>query len=304
MSSTPVRIAVFSDLHLGWRNWPPRSSTGLLKHLIDHISGSQPHVVICTGDLLDSPLSPLAWHQARQLLDGLQEKCGDQCVMRWVPGDHDLAIGGKIVIKRFANAILRRRFGSYRLEDEYLACPELGLTLLGVGTVLSFWQSLSRWSFGHESRPYSKVPDEVLSLLARTRNELRSKLEHIVPETLKIAAMHHFPLHVLPADGSTTRVTANSVGLLLSLLAKDGTHLLLHGDAHRPACYRLTICSDSLEREIVVLCAGRIKPDRPSKNTYMLITVESTGEISVQVYRMVGGQAFEPAERYDIRNPT
>jgi hypothetical protein len=302
-TSAAVRIALFSDLHLGLRHWPPPSSSGLLDYLVDHISGNQPHIVICTGDLLDSPLSPLAWSQAQRLLNRLQEKCGDQCPVQWIPGDHDLAIRGKIAIKQFVHAILRRRFSSYRLEDDCLARPDLGLTLLGVATIPSLWQSLSRWWSGTGPHPDHGVPNEALDPLAGAKTEQGSKHENLVPQTLRIAAMHHIPLHILPGDGSTTRLTPDRAGLLLATLAEDGTHLLLHGDAHRPAHYRLTICLNGLEREIITLCPGRIKPEKPWKNTYMLISVGSTGEISVQLYRMVGGQTFEPADRYEFTSP-
>lgn len=274
-----------------------------MNHLLGHIVGQHPHIVICTGDLLDSPLSPLGWYQARQLLNGLQEKCGNQCTVRWVPGDHDLAIGGKISIKRVAHAVLRKCFRRYLLDDNPFECPMLGVTLLGVDSVQPFWQSLGRWLFRYKSHPYHEVPNEVLNRLAKAQSELRWKPGDISPNNLKIVAMHHLPLHTIPVEGSTTKLTAHSAGPLLLALAENGTNLLLHGDLHRPAYYRLTVCFDGLEREIISLCAGRIKTDDPWKNSYMLIIVRSVDEISAEVYRMVEGRTFEPAERHDIKNP-
>jgi hypothetical protein len=86
--SDPVRIVHLTDLHYGWRFndvlW--RNASNIIKSL-------NPHVIIVTGDLVNSPFR---WRFRSVLgkLEALRDSCPPTCLLYVIPGNHDTRVFG------------------------------------------------------------------------------------------------------------------------------------------------------------------------------------------------------------------
>lgn len=298
MSQVVARIAHISDLHFGWSGWPSYFSPALAEHLRDHLSTQKPDLVVCTGDVVNGPLSPLAYIKAKRFFSDVQKACGDNCRILLVPGNHDVSLLGILGLKSLAMWLLRKGLGEFRPQEGVRFLSELGVTFFGFDSNPPFFirPDFPRLEATFLTLARGEVSDKAIKTFSAKVADLKSEGKKAFSESFKIAALHHHPLPI-PYSGSDVYLVLVNAGSLLVELAKHQVDLILHGHKHYTAFSRVIINVDGRDYEIAVLGAGsatKIMDHEPKGNSYNLITIWSDGMVTSQQFVVQQGGTFAP----------
>jgi 3',5'-cyclic AMP phosphodiesterase CpdA len=279
-----MRIVHISDLHFGKHN------AALKDDLLGRMKKLRPTVIVCTGDLIDTPDEYLV-RQAETYLEELKNTCEpaspeDPCIL-FVPGNHDYSEHGFLWKSRKPiDRIVRAHENDYYFAGENV------------------------WIFGFDSASAGPVGgggvarDEDISRFHARYRELEDKQPEF-RRAFKIIALHHHPLPVNWDTDFTQRwLTLTNAGTFLSAALIRRVDLVLHGHEHLEARAHLrsTLGGDG-EHEVMVLSLGATlrSVENPNRNWFGLITVER-GHVAAAHYPSVGQVFSEDGQTIEIRS--
>lgn len=317
-----IRLAHLSDLHFG-----ANFDIALWKAVKAEVSQFRPHVLVVSGDMVDSP-NPLQLLAAKCELDDFAVHLSATLVV--VPGNHD-------VYRHGLNSLLSRRKPWFErifyndmseaikaAEEEYKERPGFKERYRSDPSSSLFSPLNPGGSFRRhiprlpESRPLVTRPncdvliatldsnkqsrwaklatgwvddDDLVSL----RDELESKSDRNY--LLRVAVVHH---HLLPIAFSHGRVVGaepfmvlHNAGTVLNLLAEHRFDLVLHGHKHVGQFARLDLSPrDEAGHSMAVVAAGCSALDSPNNNrgnSFNLVTVGGNGQLEVESFHYGGG---------------
>jgi 3',5'-cyclic-AMP phosphodiesterase len=212
ISSIPLRIAQFSDIHCGELTF----SEYAMRSIVDRINGMDPDIAVLAGDLTAAGYE-WEFEQAATWVSYIE---GPKLV---VPGNHDSRNVGWIHFERFFG----ERFSRYQQDFE----PERAERLMASGfTVVGIDSSEPDLDEGH---------------IGRERYDwIRKQFDR--PDHVKILVIHH---HLVPIPGTgRERNIITDAGDLLALLNQLDIDIVLSGHKHVPFFWGLNgilICNSS-----------------------------------------------------------
>lgn len=289
-----LTIAHISDLHIGdgWLRAP--YDRVLLRHLTKHLIRQKPDIIICAGDLVDTPLSTQGLRHAKRFLDQLAASL-KECAIRIVPGNHDVAIKGIVGIKSVFLSRFEREFSDYLLK------PDTPYITNKVAI------------FGFDSNPRfarfakGQISDREIKTFCEKMDELKDSRDF--PNLLKVAVLHHHPLPI-PQSGSDTLLALENAGSLLQVMGKQRVDLVLHGHKHYSASAKVAIFSESdgENHSLIVLGAGsaaRRGGHEPKGNMYNVVRLWEDGSITLEQFFVRSREAFprECSAPLQLRTP-
>lgn len=212
ISSIPLRIAQFSDIHCGELTF----SEDVMRSTVERINGLDPDLVVLAGDLTAAGYQ---W-EFEQAATWVERIDAPKVV---VPGNHDSRNVGYIHFERFFGD----RFSRYQVDFEPERSERLlasGLTVVGVD---------------------SSEPDLDEGHIGRERYDwIRKQFDR--PDHFKIVVIHH---HLVPIPGTgRERNIITDAGDLLALLDQLDIDIVLSGHKHVPFFWGLNgilICNSS-----------------------------------------------------------
>ena len=212
ISSIPLRIAQFSDIHCG----EPSFREDVMQAAVERINGLDADVVVMAGDLTAAGYE-WEFEQAAGWLDQI----GAPKMI--VPGNHDSRNVGYIHFERFFG----ERFSRYQRDLD----PERAERVLASGfTVVGVDSSQPDLDEGHVGR--------------ERYDWIRKQFDR--PDHVKILVIHH---HLVPIPGTgRERNIITDAGDLLALLNQLDIDIVLSGHKHVPFFWGLNgilICNSS-----------------------------------------------------------
>jgi len=286
-----IKIVHISDLHFGSSPWLGSHYEALASDLVRNIADRNPDLILCTGDLVNGPLTIRGFRCAKRFFNDVKVSCKDVPI-KFVPGNHDYAIWGMWGIKK----LLRRRFDRFVTNsfgpDAFLR-PNIPCKMAHVAL------------FGFDSNPNSpsflgargEVSHSELVQLAAGVNGLSAV--HGPAEFVKIAALHHHPMPI-PQAGGDYNISMRNAGIVLHQLAQNRIDLVLHGHRHFPHSSELRFLLGNSEHRLVILGIGSATQQRRNVhpgNMYNLVTIWSDGSIECESFFAQGTPTF--IERID-----
>jgi predicted phosphodiesterase len=313
----PTRIAHLSDLHFGGE-----FDEGIWRAVSETVINENPHLVIVSGDLVDSP-DPDHLYRAKKELEKLGADAKAKLFI--VPGNHDVFYLGNDIVKGrigwfdyifkeggvpgsrvlsgktgFAGGsgrhlawvpqMLRNFLGGYGKEEDPAVPPTSRagpsepeiFELTDLGVLLALLDSNAA------DQPVGFATGSVLS---EHILKLDSRLKQITtPHLVRIAVVHH---HVLPVSytvgklvGGEPFMVFHNAGTVLDMLARHRFDLVLHGHKHLTQFARIDFAPHTAEGyPIAVAAAGSAclrTPNNPRGNSFNLITVDDNGRMVVR----------------------
>ncbi|MGK9339804.1 metallophosphoesterase family protein [Sinorhizobium meliloti] len=318
-----IRLAHLSDLHFG-----PSFNIALWKAVRAEVMQFRPHVLVVSGDMVDSP-TPLQLLAAKCELDDFAAEAGATLVV--VPGNHDVyARGlGKLSARRdwFERIFYNNMEKVTKLaEEEYGERPAFTERYRSKPSTPYFASLLRRLAKGTfeahiparpQDRPLVSRPNCDVLIAALDSNNpgalglatgriddddlvsLREELETNNERNylLRVAVVHH---HLLPIAFSHGRLIGaepfmvlDNAGTVLNLLAEHRFDLVLHGHKHVAQFARLDLSPrDEAGHSMAVVAAGSSALDSPNNNRgncFNLVTVGGNGQLEVESFHYGGG---------------
>lgn len=97
-SGKPIRVALFSDLHMG-----PLVGNGRVRSLVKQVNALEPDLVLLVGDIVDEDVSRLAEERMAEALSGLSPRIGSFAVT----GNHEYYAGEEEAVSYLESAGIR-----------------------------------------------------------------------------------------------------------------------------------------------------------------------------------------------------
>jgi len=97
-SGKPIRVALFSDLHMG-----PLVGNGRVRNLVKQVNALDPDLVLLVGDIVDEDVSRLAEERMAEALSGLSPRIGSFAVT----GNHEYYAGEEEAVSYLESAGIR-----------------------------------------------------------------------------------------------------------------------------------------------------------------------------------------------------
>ncbi|MEW6768951.1 MAG: metallophosphoesterase [Pseudomonadota bacterium] len=242
---------------IGYMNWKRKRHaihrSEVLDELVADIHAQKPGHIAITGDLVNIAL-PLEFAAARQWL----ESVGSPKDISLVPGNHDAYVSG--IREHFPTAWADYMRGDDAASSTPATFPFVRrrgpLVLIGVSTAVPTAPFMATGRLGHEQR-----------------HALERLLSQIASDSVfRVLLIHHPPV---TSKGRWAARLQDS-NELLSLIARYGVDLVLHGHDHRHA----TIWLDGPDRKIPAIgvpSASAIARGHNQPAAYNLFSVEQTG---------------------------
>jgi predicted phosphodiesterase len=239
-----TRLVHLSDLHLrNEKSWATLKAVGLM------VPRYKPKALIVSGDFLDHPDPPVL-ARVRDTLLNICEKCGDNCQLIVVPGNHDYKEFG-LFRRKAANEEFKMIFGDWQK-------PRL-LQIEG-GRDLAIFTFDSNTNNPMVNFARGCVGNKEMNRFDEAHAQFLQQAGF--EDAYKIAVLHHHPLPIADTEESGHFQTdaylgLEDAGLFLRKMAKREVDLILHGHKHAPFLARVQVDIDQqTNRELVILAAG------------------------------------------------
>ena len=279
-----MKILHISDLHFGAHD--PNLKTSL----VDRATQIRPDLIVCTGDLADTP-DPDLLKNAFEYLKHLQSACGREIdgadntipTLIVVPGNHDYRVKGWLW-RPSGNAYAQVLDGVD--TDRYLERENV-------------------WIFGFDSAQKGKllgcgsITDEDVQRF-HTRYEVLTK-QHPdkFPGAIKIVAVHHHPFPVNWDFSERQRwLTMENAGRFLSAVLFRRIDVVLHGHEHLLAQARVASSLGANDHEVSIVSLGATlrKVSAPERNWFGVVNITSSG-VYADFYPSVGDAFAETPDQ-------
>jgi 3',5'-cyclic AMP phosphodiesterase CpdA len=296
-----LHIIHLSDAHFGknaHRFDPPPTPAGdtpkrdgypqLLQKLVEDLSGPDPGcpVIICiTGDLATAATYG-EFQEAEEFIRGLASApiLGKSRGMESIfltPGNHDVEYNGPDVGQRWQRYVelYNRLYGtSIKREDPWALVKlfdrtnETGAVILCLNSSIHVQRGAPDEERGHIDMKQLAAIDSSLKGLAAQDKEA----------SIRVALVHHHPVLIPPlAEPGRGYDAVHNSGKLLTILRRNGFHIVLHGHKHIPCNFTDDTQSPfwQQQRPLLIVAGGSVGstglPDYPNRcNCYNRITVK------------------------------
>lgn len=299
--SSTFRILHISDLHFGRQFNKPLWDyfTTLAKNLA-------PHLVVVTGDLVDTPVRRQL-KKAKGALDNLLAEIkanggADTCALLVIPGNHDTRLTGLIPVSRRLTLVTMAVLSAagYGVTQWLIPGPwwvkGFLLTILLIALVLltlldpfsTHFPPLQKpkryhangvtvevYPFDSASHAYwaasGRVPleDFVKAGLPPEAVDAASEPFSSDGYIYRVGVVHHHPLPVPYDDAAEATMVLANAGALLAEASKLDIRLILHGHRHHRHFGRVILRADRPEPlEVAVLAAGTLTRGRTVPERY------------------------------------
>lgn len=279
--SRTLRIAHLSDIH--FPSSDPVAAEDLLRKLVE----LNPHIVVLSGDLLNSPHA--GWSPMLAWLKNLREslKLHPSHVLT-IPGNHDMFFTGLSGLSPVAQQLFNSRLGLVspdHLQAPIFYCPRSGVAflLLDLNPIHAI--------FSAEGKVYKHRLARLTRLL-QSDPRLRS--------AAKILVTHHHPLPV-PHEGGDFLLATRGVHHLQRFCSEHHIDIVLHGHKHFATWSHLRLGGGSKVPFLLeILGAGaafhKNDNDRRGAN-FNFLTISSSGARHIrQFFRLPGSPGYLEAE--------
>lgn len=329
--NSEVRILHISDLHFGF--WFDKDSW---EDLSRYIVILKPHLLIITGDLVNSP-SRYRLKQAKNRIEELIAKLNDPEVkVIIVPGNHDTRFWGIIPITRrwflsfyffFIAALSLIGYLLFNWLDNFaLQILAVYLFLIAFFPLFSFayftnFETVfNKYIMKNRTRyPDLKIEifpfDSATEALAGARGKIPKKQFVRVsdgsltasPEAAsfyRMAILHHHPLPIPYDDQHEPLMVVDNAGAFLNEISHNRIRLILHGHKHNKHFSRITINAEQHnEYEVAVLATGSATAGINSTHQFHLLKLDYLGNIEVIPYEAKAGGTFVSNPSFFIEKP-
>ncbi len=314
-----VRIVHLSDLHVGHSFLPARWN-----EILDYLPQIKPHIIIVSGDLVDSPWRS-SLKRAQNFIGQLRQRAPAAAVVV-IPGNHDTRIFGIFSPRHSDLALLLLAAVGIALRFLFkphgLAVGCLGLPILAIFAWL--WTMIHRRGF-HRYFPqapalqtFNGLPVEILNFDSSTSDaawwaqgfipyERFSELDRLLrsrqmSRNVRIAVLHHHALPIPYDDEAEPMMILKDAGRFLAEVGKFSVPLVLHGHKHHYNFARVTIEADqSRTHQVAVLSCGSATSSRETATrgqNFNVITINRWGSAAITPYFSRDDRPFEPAPTF------
>jgi 3',5'-cyclic AMP phosphodiesterase CpdA len=300
-------IAHISDLHLSSDD--ARTNFRSLKEAILALD-PKPLAIIASGDFLDHPddglmpaaarkfnailgrPAPYSLADVREQLKELCQKCGENCRLIVVPGNHDYRQFG-LTAWRNSSAEFEKSFPDWR--DSVMLLNE-------VRPVAVFCLD-SNTNDARINVARGCVGKEEFLRLRQEIEKLRVKNADAFTKAFKIVVLHHHPLPIADAEesgywGTDRFLGLDDAGIFMREIATQEIDLVLHGHKHYTFNARIEVTAGSILRDVTIVAAGSgSKPGH--ENSFNLITIGSRS-VEAELWVRTKGVSFFARPAFSI----
>ncbi len=293
-------IAHISDLHLDSASRTDKGIWEALRQSLKEQCG-RVDLLVVSGDLVELPAwgSKKVFERAKKYLLELSKvldiDSGNRLLV--VPGNHDV---------RWLRGSLRHR--SKALENFKEVFKEQM-------PAYRFFRPLKLFAFLFDSNPKGFWPDlaagfvegDELVRLRKLVQEIRKDFPQEWQEAARIAVVHHHPMPIAATQvearkliGGEPYMLLKNASVFMTEVLRSDLELVLHGHRHYPAVSRAHFQEGgSLNRALTVVGAGSVGKEDDCKRSYGVLTLEDSGEVTLQEYRLEAAtySALKPARR-------
>lgn len=278
-------VAHISDLHF---KSDTRAEDSIWQALLADLESSQVDLIAVSGDLIDGAFRDNwgRWGVTKAIDNAYkfltETLCGGLDVdplkaLVVVPGNHDCRLKGLFSREALFDLFQQR----FQRQFEHKIIPSLSLSLFvfdsnkatlgGLATGLVGKEDLVRFSRLIQDVSTSELYDDVWNLSTR------------------VAMLHHHPMPIAATEhrGSITELEETlllkNAGQFMTQMVQTQIDLVLHGHKHCPAFSKATFPTEGgHEHTVAVVAAGSVSRAGKHPQSYNLITIADSKEVSLQ----------------------
>ena len=206
-----IRLVHISDLHFNKIDQDKKNA------FESDIKALKPHIIVITGDLVDSPWSRNNFDKAKEFVDLLQNYCSMVII---APGNHEKL--WKKSYKRFSDRFSVSPCCCYYLT--FKANRNVVFFVFDSTSLRHFWSQRG------------KITKNQLNSFKERINFLRAKYVQGYERSFKIVALHHHPLPTRKHRKEELLYLKNA-GEFIESLTEANIDMVLHGHKHDPVDY-------------------------------------------------------------------
>jgi 3',5'-cyclic AMP phosphodiesterase CpdA len=237
----PLKFVHISDLHFG------RVHSEKLEHLKKRLESIKPHLILITGDTVDSP-SKQNFGLAKDFLAYLSTQGWNYFL---VPGNHDRH--GEIDLEKWCAAFGMVR-GTYDCKLVKLGQGAY-VTIFLLDSTIAHYESSFETTISNALQVKGRIDDPQLHWIRSTHKWLLDNRRTEFLNSFKIAALHHHPVPTTTkAETKDLFLCLENAGEVLDCFSKLQIDVVLHGHQHDPTIQMLS--RHDPYKEMTILGAG------------------------------------------------
>lgn len=266
----PLKLAHISDLHFG-KVHPQK-----LEHLKKRLESASPHLILITGDIVDSP-SNTNFDLAKDFLAYLSTQGWKYFL---VPGNHDRH--GETDLAKWCAAFGVAR-GTYDCKLIKLGDGAY-VTLFLLDSTIAHYESSVETTIANVLQVKGRIDDPQLAWIRSTHKWLLDNRRTEFLNSFKIAALHHHPVPTTFKAGTKDLfLCLENAGEVLDCFSKLQMDLVLHGHQHDPTIQMLS--RHDPYKEMAILGAGTALRASNTKEEQSFSLSKETSFYLINVYK-------------------